>query len=46
MATQSRQADLILLLVGTALWVVVARWVLERTGSALPKVAIRRLGLG
>jgi len=46
MATQSRLADLILLLVGTALWVVVARWVLERTGSALPKVAIRRLGLG
>jgi putative peptidoglycan lipid II flippase len=37
--------DLAVLLVGTVLWVVVAKWVLERTGSALPRVAMRRLGL-
>ena len=39
-------ADLAVLLAGTALWVVVARWVLEKTGSALPRVAMKRLGMG
>jgi hypothetical protein len=38
--------DLAMLLVGTALWAVIARWVLEKTGSALPRVAMKRLGLG
>jgi putative peptidoglycan lipid II flippase len=38
--------DLAVLLAGTALWCVVAKWVLEKTGSALPRVAMRRLGLG
>jgi putative peptidoglycan lipid II flippase len=38
--------DLAVLLAGTALWVVVARWVLEKTGSALPRVAMKRLGMG
>jgi len=33
------------LLAGTALWVVVARWMLEKTGSALPRVAMQRLGM-
>jgi len=28
------------------LWIVVAKWTLEKTGSALPKVAMKRLGLG
>ncbi|MGO9317339.1 MAG: murein biosynthesis integral membrane protein MurJ [Terracidiphilus sp.] len=37
--------DLAVLLAGTALWVVVAKWVLEKTGSALPRVAMRRLGM-
>jgi putative peptidoglycan lipid II flippase len=36
--------DLAVLLAGTALWVVVAKWVLEKTGSALPRVAMSRLG--
>ena len=35
-----------IVVVGCALWLVIAKWVLERTGSALPKVAIQRLGLG
>jgi hypothetical protein len=37
--------DLAVLLAGTALWVVVARWMLEKTGSALPRVAMQRLGM-
>ena len=41
-----RWTDLGLLLLGCALWAAVARWVLETTGSALPKVAMKRLGLG
>jgi putative peptidoglycan lipid II flippase len=38
--------DLGVLLAGTALWLLVAKWVLEKTGSALPRVAMKRLGLG
>jgi len=38
--------DLAVLLAGTALWVVVAKWMLEKTGSALPRVAKKRLGIG
>jgi putative peptidoglycan lipid II flippase len=38
--------DLAVLVTGTALWVVVAKWVLEKTGSALPRVAMKRLGVG
>jgi len=38
--------NLALLLAGTALWVVVAKWVLEMTGSALPRVTMKRLGMG
>ena len=38
--------DLAVLSAGTALWVVVAKWVLEKTGSALPRVAMKRLGMG
>lgn len=41
-----RMTDLALLLAGTAVWVVIAKWVLEKTGSALPKVAMKRLGMG
>lgn len=37
--------DLIVLLIGTALWLLVAKWVLEKTGSALPRVAMKRLRL-
>jgi putative peptidoglycan lipid II flippase len=38
--------NLAMLLAGTAMWCVVARWVLEKTGSALPRVTMKRLGLG
>jgi putative peptidoglycan lipid II flippase len=41
---QLRWIDLGLLVVGGVLWVAVAKWVLERTGSALPRVAMKRLG--
>jgi putative peptidoglycan lipid II flippase len=42
---QSRWFDLAVLVAGSAVWVVIAKWVLERTGSALPEVAMKRLGL-
>jgi len=38
--------DLAVLLGGTVLWVAIVRWVLEKTGSALPRVAMKRLGMG
>jgi putative peptidoglycan lipid II flippase len=41
-----RWTDLCVLIVGCAVWIVIAKWVLERTGSALPGVAMKRLGLG
>jgi putative peptidoglycan lipid II flippase len=41
-----RWTDLGLLVVGCALWMAIAVWTLEMTGSALPKVAMKRLGLG
>jgi len=41
-----RWSDLGQLVLGCVLWMVVARLVLEKTGSALPRVAMRRLGLG
>jgi putative peptidoglycan lipid II flippase len=40
-----RWIDLAILLCGTALWIVIARTVLEKTGSALPRVVLRRLKL-
>jgi putative peptidoglycan lipid II flippase len=43
---QIRWTDLALLVAGTAVWVVVAKWVLEKSGSALPRVMMKRLGLG
>jgi putative peptidoglycan lipid II flippase len=42
---QSRWFDLAVLVAGSAVWVVIAKWVLERTGSALPEVAMKQLGL-
>jgi len=38
--------DLTVLLAGTALWVVVVKWVLEKSGSSLPRVTMKRLGMG
>lgn len=42
---QSRWTDLAILLAGTALWLAIAKLTLERTGSALPRVVMRRLKL-
>jgi hypothetical protein len=42
--TQLRLADLAFLAVGTLVWVAVAKWVLEKAGSALPAVVMKRLG--
>ena len=42
---QIRWTDLGLLLAGAVVWVAIAKWVLEKTGSELPRVAMKRLGL-
>ena len=42
---QARLIDFAVLLAGSLLWVAVAAWVLERSGSALPRVMRQRLGL-
>jgi putative peptidoglycan lipid II flippase len=42
----TRWVDLALLVVGTILWTAAVKFLLEWTGSALPKVAMKRLGLG
>ncbi|MDE3186163.1 MAG: murein biosynthesis integral membrane protein MurJ [Acidobacteriota bacterium] len=44
--TPSRWTDLDIVLAGTAVWLAVTDRVLAKTGSALPKVARQRLGLG
>jgi len=46
LASAKRWTDLGVLVVGSAVWIVIAKWVLERTGSALPSVAMKRLGMG
>lgn len=38
--------DSAILLVGLAVWTPIAKWILERSGSELPRVAMRRLKLG
>ena len=45
LATHLRWIDLLMVVTGTVIWLVAAKWVLEKTGSALPRVAMRRLGL-
>ncbi|MGA7401775.1 MAG: murein biosynthesis integral membrane protein MurJ [Candidatus Sulfotelmatobacter sp.] len=42
---QDRWAELGVLVVGGALWLVLADWILRRTGSALPRVVRKRMGL-
>ena len=42
----NRAGDLVVLVAGSALWLVIVKWVLEKTGSALPRVAMKRLRLG
>jgi len=41
----ARWMDLAVLVVGTTVWLAVTKEVLERSGSALPKVAMERLGI-
>jgi len=41
----SRWMDAIELALGAVLWLVVAGWLLDRLGSALPRTALKRLGL-
>ena len=41
----TRIIDLGIVLVGGVVWLAAAKWVLEKTGSALPRAARRRLGL-
>jgi putative peptidoglycan lipid II flippase len=43
--TGSRLGDLLVLVAGSALWTAIAWLVLERTGSALPRVVAKRLRL-
>ena len=38
--------NLAVIVAGTGLWVLIAQWVLEQSGSALPRVMRKRLGLG
>jgi putative peptidoglycan lipid II flippase len=38
--------DLAVLVAGSAVWVLIVKWVLDKSGSALPRVAMKRLGLG
>jgi putative peptidoglycan lipid II flippase len=37
--------DLALLVAGSVLWLAIVKWVLEKSGSALPRVAMKRLGM-
>ena len=38
--------DLAVLVAGSALWMLIVKFVLDKTGSALPRVAMKRLGWG
>ncbi len=46
MAALRHLADAIILIAGVAVWAFIAKWTLEKSGSALPRVVLRRLGLG
>ncbi len=45
LAAHTRWIDLGQIVIGTAMWLVTALWVLEKAGSALPRVTMKRLGL-
>ena len=46
MAATSRWVDLAIIVLGTGVWLGIAKWVLEKSGSMLPRVAMKRLRLG
>ena len=43
---RARFIDAVILLAGTVVWFVIAKWILEKAGSALPRVVMRRVRLG
>jgi len=45
-AGASRGRDLLVLVLGSVVWVFVAKWALEKLGSALPRVVMRRFRVG
>jgi putative peptidoglycan lipid II flippase len=46
LAASSRWVDLAILVLGAGLWLGIAKWTLEKTGSMLPRIAMKRLRLG
>jgi len=46
LAATSRWVDLGILVLGTGVWLGLSKWVLEKSGSMLPSVAMKRLKLG
>jgi putative peptidoglycan lipid II flippase len=46
LAATSRWVDFAILVLGTGLWLGIAKWTLEKAGSMLPRVAMKRLRLG
>jgi putative peptidoglycan lipid II flippase len=38
--------EAVILVAGIAVWALIVKWTLEKSGSALPRIALRRLGLG
>jgi putative peptidoglycan lipid II flippase len=44
-AGYARGTDAAMVIAGCAVWLAVAKWTLEKTGSALPSVTMKRLGL-
>ncbi len=46
LAASSRWVDLAILVLGAGLWLGIAKWTLEKAGSMLPRVAMKRLRLG
>jgi putative peptidoglycan lipid II flippase len=45
LSAQLRWTDLAFLVIGSALWVLLTKVVLEKSGSALPRVMMKRLGI-
>jgi putative peptidoglycan lipid II flippase len=45
LTAHARWTDVAVLIAGTALWLLITKWVLEKTGSALPRVTMQRLGM-
>ena len=46
LAALRHSRDAVILAAGIAVWIFIVKWILEKSGSALPRVALRRLGLG